>query len=158
MIINFDRDLEIGKRAEQIVYNTFSSLAIGYKFYDVSNIQQYRYKGDILAIADDGRQIFIEVKNDSRIADTGNILCEEEVFMKDGGYYTKGNMHCDSDIYCVVSEQEHKIYILDFKKLKAHYKKGEFKQIEHPQQFSICYLLPIGVAKQHKAIIDVIEF
>jgi hypothetical protein len=39
MLIGFKKDLEVGKAAEKIVLDTFSSLATGYKFYDVSNIK-----------------------------------------------------------------------------------------------------------------------
>lgn len=46
---------------------------------------------------------FIEVKDDSRIADTGRVLCEERVCYKDGDYFQKGFMYSDYDIFCVVS-------------------------------------------------------
>ena len=46
---------------------------------------------------------FIEVKDDSRIADTGNVLCEERVFFREGNYYQKGFMYNDYEIFCVVS-------------------------------------------------------
>ena len=59
----------------------------------------------------------IEVKNDSCIASSGNILCEEENYIKADNRMIKGNMYCDSDIFCIVSQQARKIYVLDFKRL-----------------------------------------
>lgn len=102
---DFYKDLCAAKPAEQLVLNKLSSLTTDWVFTDVSNQREYFYKGDILATAADGsKQLFIEVKNDSRIADTGNILCETEVYNKDGNYYIQGNMSNDTDIYAIVSQ------------------------------------------------------
>ena len=103
MLYNFFQDLAAAKPAEQLVLNTLSSLATGWRFDDVSNIKEYRYKGDIRATSNSGQEYFLEVKNDSRIAETGNILCEYKNFIKDGAYYIKGNMLSDYDFYCIVS-------------------------------------------------------
>ena len=65
-------------------------------------------------------------------------------------------MESDYDIYTIVSESERKIYVLDFKELKRIYRRGEFKQINHPAQITYCYLLPLGLAK--KAMIEVIDY
>ncbi len=143
MLENFEKDLAIGKRAEDVVLHTFAALSDDYAFEDVSGIQEYYYKGDIKATDKFGREIFIEVKNDSRIHKTGNILCEEEVYYRYYDYYGKGNMSANYDIYCVVSEQARKIYVIDFDILKEIYTKGEFKVIEHSAQTTYCYLLDV---------------
>lgn len=146
MLEQFNKDLAIGKRAEDIVLHTFAALSDDYAFEDVSGEKEFYYRGDIRATDKFGREIFIEVKNDSRIHTTGNILCEEEVYYKShGGYYGKGNMSANYDIYCVVSEKGRKIYVLDFDILKENYTKGEFKVIEHPSQTTYCYLLDIDL-------------
>lgn len=156
---SFYTDLEKGRRAEQIVLNTFRKLTNKYQFEDVSNNKEYYYKGDIRAIgANANCPIFIEVKNDEAIAKTKNFLCEEEVYNKDGDYYVKGNMSCESNIYCVVSEAERLIYVLDFWKLKEIYKKGEYKVIPHTTQITYCYLLELCRAKQWGALIDIIKY
>jgi hypothetical protein len=74
----------------------------GYKVFDVADQPQYYHKGDLRIILPTGER-FVEVKDDSRIADTQNILCEEEVFYKDINEFVKGNMYSDYDIYAVVS-------------------------------------------------------
>ena len=61
------------------------------------------------------------MKDDSRIADTQNILCEDAVYYKESGRYVKGNMYSDYDIYAVVSKKEKVIYFFDFAKLKEIY-------------------------------------
>lgn len=104
MLIYFWKDLAAAKPAEKLVLDTFSSLTTDYTFTDVSNVKECRYKGDIKATAADGKELFIEVKNDSRIANTNNVLCEYQNYIKDGGYYIKGNMCSEYDIYCIVSQ------------------------------------------------------
>jgi hypothetical protein len=103
MLKDFFSDMENAKQAELLVRDTLAALTKDYTFVAIGDVKEYRYKGDIKAIDAAGNELFIEVKDDSRIADTGNILCEEENYIKDGDYYIKGNMHCDSDIYCIVS-------------------------------------------------------
>lgn len=159
MLKDFKRDFEVGKAAERIVLDTFASLTTDYTFVDVSNDSSCYYKGDIKAVAADGTELYIEVKNDSRIADTGRVLCEEEVYMKNSDYFSKGNMSCNCDYYCIVSESEKRIYVLDFKVLKSIYKKyGEFKVIHHPQQDTYAYLLDLCWAKSKGALIHKINY
>lgn len=70
MLANFKADLAKGHRAEQIVIDTFTSLTDKYTFTDVSNISSYYHRGDILALAADGKEVMIEVKNDEVIHKT----------------------------------------------------------------------------------------
>lgn len=158
MLVNFNADLAKGHRAEQIVKDVFTSLTDKYTFTDVSNIPSCYNKGDIIATAADGREIYIEVKNDEVIHTTYNVLCEDEVYYKEADYYVKGNMHSDYQIYCVVSEPSRRIYVIDFKVLKEIYKNGEFKRINHYQQYTDAYLVPIGVIKRYGGLIEVVEY
>lgn len=158
MVDTFYRDLEIGKAAEDIVLNVFSALDDKHSFVPIGDNPMYYYKGDILALDSEGKEIYIEVKNDSRIADTKNVLCEEEVYYKRHDYYGRGNMDSDCDIYAVVSEEQRKIYVIDFKVLKSNYRKGEYKEIQHPQQTTYCYLLNINMIKKFGGLIDVVNY
>lgn len=158
MIKDFWKDLELAKPAEQLVLNTLASLTTDYTFTDVSNERKYFYKGDIKATGADGKEIFIEVKNDSRIADTGNVLCEYENYIKDGGYFIKGNMQSDYDVYCVVSQQARKIYVIDFEILQANYTRGYHKVIQHYDQDTYCYLLPLAQIKRLGGLIAELDY
>lgn len=159
MLDNFNADLELGKEAENIVREVLSGLTDEYDFIDISDNSDYYYCGDIVAVnKETGEAKFIEVKNDSRIWETQNVLCEESVYYKDSGYFGQGNMSCDSDYYAIVSRCEHLIYLLDFKRLQEIYKKGEFKIIDHPQQTTYCYLLELCRAKQYGALITILEY
>lgn len=157
MVNGFFKDLLVAKGAEQIVLSTFSELSSNYTFTDISNKKEYWHKGDILATAADGRKIFIEVKDDGRICDTHNVLCEDEVYYYDNGI-KNGNMHSDYEIYCVVSQAENRIYIIDFSILHAIYKKGSYKSIPHAQQTTYAYLLPLRAINEAGGLIAVINY
>lgn len=158
MVKGFFEDLAYAREAEQLVADVFSGLTTEYTFENVGDERKYFYKGDIKATAADGREIFIEVKDDSVIHRTKNILCEEEVYYKYSDYYGKGNMQADYDIYAVVSKEERKIYVIDFEMLQSIYERGEYKVIEHPAQITYCYLLPLGVAKRLGAVITTVNY
>lgn len=76
----------------------------------------------------------IEVKNDSCIHYSGNVLCEEEVVFFKNGERQKGNFYSDYEIYCVADLVAHKLYFLDFKVLKKIYRVyGRKKDFYHEQ-------------------------
>lgn len=156
MLSNFYRDLEIGKAAEQIVKNTISSF--GFTVIDVSNDRECFSKGDLLVITPTGEEHYIEVKDDSRITETQNILCEECVYYYDIGREVKGNFYSNYEIYAVVSEAAREIYFFNFSILKNIYKQGRFTTLKHSNQESDVYLLPIGIAKKAGALIKKINY
>lgn len=159
MLINFNEDKKIGKIGENIALKTLSANYPEYKFIDVSENRKDRYKGDILAtdIAT-GKQFYFEVKNDSRIAETGNIFCEEESYIVNEDRYISGAMQNDNDYYCVVSEAQRQIYIFDFRILKQIYKSGSFRQVNRSDQITYAYVLPIGTAKRHEALKKILYY
>lgn len=158
MVSNFWDDLAQARKSEDLVREVFSSLTNDYIFIDVGSQREYFNKGDIKAVSADGREIFIEVKKDSRIADTQNLLCEEENYYYATGEWIKGNFYSDYQIYCVVSEAERKIYVMDFSILKKFYKSGKFKQIRHQEQDCYCYLCPLPEVRAWGAMIAELEY
>lgn len=158
MINNFFTDLEKAKDAEKLVKDTFQRLAPNSSFIAVGDKKEYYHKGDVLCVYPDGKEICIEVKDDSVIATSGRVLCEDRVYFKEQDYYQKGNMYCDTDVYCIVSKSEKLIYVIDFKTLKQIYKQGEFKIIRHAQQDTHCYLLDLCRLKQQGALIAKINY
>ena len=139
-LTQFSKDLIKGKRGEDIVKDVLFSLTSGYKIEDVSDDPQYYYTGDLRVTTPEGKIYYLEVKNDSRIHETKNLLLEDEVYFKETGEFRKGNMYCKSDVYVVVSESDRKVYFFDFGTLKQHYKEGNFECIRHQAQDTYCYL------------------
>ncbi len=158
MVKNFYRDLNKARSAEKLVKDVFSQLTDNYDFEEVGNNRAYFHKGDIIATGKDGRKIMIEVKDDGVIYKSGNVLCEEEVYYDEIQDYIKGNMYSDYQIYCVVSQPERAIYVIDFNKLRENYKKGEYKEIKHYDQTSICYLCNLAQVKQWGALIKKVKY
>lgn len=158
MLRDFKKDLEAAKPAEELVLRVLEAKTPVCLFHNVSDLKQYRYKGDIQIFVPTGTYYYVEVKNDSRIAETHNILCEEEVYYKNDDYYGQGNMCGDSDYYAVVSQAERKIYLLDFKRLQSIYRKGEYKEIKHYDQITYCYLLNLSIANKYGALIEIINY
>lgn len=155
MLKQFKKDLEAAKPAEELVLKLLQSKNPRYNFTDVSNDCSCYHKGDIKATSKEFPvELYIEVKDDSRIADTKRVLCEEEVYIYDSDYTIRGNMYnTDTDFYCVVSKKENCVYIFDYKKLQAIYKNGDCQVIKHPEQESVVYLVALGYCKRKGALI-----
>lgn len=158
MVANFYRDLEKAQKAEILVRDVFAGLTADYTFTAVGDERKYYHKGDILAVGADGQEHFIEVKDDSCIGRTQNVLCEEEVFYNSIGDFVKGNMYSDYEIYCVVSQDTRKIYVIDFKVLKRIYHKGRYTDMPHKDQMSFVYLVPVAMIKKENGLIAEIDY
>ena len=157
MISNFKRDLAAARDAEILVLQLLTGATDAYTFEWVGDNRDYFHKGDIKAVnKSTGKEIYIEVKDDSRIADTDNILCEDAVDYDD--YTVRGNIYNEFDVYVVVSKQERKIYVLDGRVLKANYKLGQYKYIQHRQQATEAYLLPLVVMKRRGGLLATISY
>lgn len=153
----FNKDLVQGKKGEAIVAQYLSNM--GYQVEDVSDKRQDYHKGDLLITLPTGEKRYVEVKNDTVIGKTQNILCEEEVYYKDKGYFAPGFMYSDYDIYAIVSMDQQEIYFFDFSKLKEIYKRlGRYKRFNYPDQYSDCFLLELCRAKQFKAFYGKVKY
>ena len=159
MSYDFWKDLTAAKKVEQKALEVFQRLCADLQFIDVSDDKQYYHKGDIKAIAADGTEYMLEIKGDSRIHETGNVLCEEENFWYNTGKTTKGNMYSDYQYYCVVSEQARKIAVIDFQVLRAHYKHNhEYREIKHYDNISCVYLFPLKEIKKLGGLIALLDY
>ena len=110
-----------GKQAEQIVKDYLTGR--GYTVQDVSE-EQENYQNDVdFIVRKDGRTSKIEVKLDTRLAETRNIAFEDVFYLKDKetgqteireGYYHYSQ--CDFLIF--VSPDDNSLYMIRFAKLK----------------------------------------
>lgn len=159
MSYDFWNDLAEAKKVEKKAQEVFQSLTAEYTIVDVSDIREYYHKGDLKAIAADGREYMLEIKADSRIHETGNVLCEEEVYFYETDTTNKGNMYSDYQYYCVVSEPARKIIVIDFQVLHAHYKHNHRGiTIKHRESETFAYLFPLGEIKELGGIIAVLDY
>ena len=153
--------LNKAKPAESIVLEVLSHCTKDYSFHDISDIKQLRHNGDIAARnTKDDTPFFIDVKDDSRIHDKRNILCEEEVYYEETGRWEKGFMYSGYDCLAILSKPEKKIYMVDFDGLKQHYKKGRYipSMKKNDYQESRVYLLPLFVARKYGFLLYEIDY
>lgn len=157
---DFWKDLAYAHTVEKTALAAFQGATEDYKIVDVSNNREYYHKGDLKAIAADGREFMLEIKGDSRIHETGNVLCEERVLFYDTGKYKQGNMYSDYEYYCVVSEAARKIAVIDFKVLKAHYADYHHKYltIRHKESESDVFLFPLKEIKELGGLVALLDY
>lgn len=159
MVSNFYSDLSKAKVGESIVLEVLKSCSKDYQFTDVSDDKRFYYKGDIDAYsAKDNKHYFLDVKMDSRIAETGNILCEEEVYYEATGEYQPGNMSSNYDYLAIISTKAKRIYIIDFEMLKERYKEGRDYSKNHGEQTTYGTLFPLKKAQHYGMIEAVIDY
>lgn len=152
---NLDKDLIIGQQGEAIVKQVLSQSAIGFTIHDTDD----QKKGDLIAVDWYGQRTYIEVKNDSCIATTGNVLCEEMVYYDGNGVWKPGFMYNDSEVFAVLSQADRKIYFIDFKVLQSIYKHYPGREMRKAaDQMSYVYLVPIGNVKKHNGLLGVISY
>lgn len=159
MVEDFYKDLSAAAKVERFVLKCLEQMTQDYTFEHIGGNRAYFNKGDILATEKaTGRRIFIEVKDDSCISNTRNVLCEEEVYYLNDNRLEKGNMYSDYEIYCVVAQQARKILFIDFSILKENYKQGKYKVIPHKDQTTYCYLVSIDQILDWGADIAAIDY
>ena len=154
----FQEDLIAARPAEILAWEVLNSLTKDYNFADVADLPQFYHYGDILAIGKDGSRFMIDVKRDTCIWKTKNVLCEERVHDKRDDTDKPGFMYSNYDYLCIVSEKESRLYIIDFKILKQIYKKGEHREFDHDTQWTDGYLLNTSVIKRYKGLTAIINY
>lgn len=157
---DFYRDLAKAKKGEAITLDVLRHTTNEFVFDDVSDDKAYFYKGDIRALDDAWGldEYYIDVKMDGCIATTGNILCEEKVYFKEYGRYQKGNMHSNYDYMAIIAVDAQRIYIIDFNKLKKHYKEGRSYYKDHGDQITYGTLFPLSKAWKYNMVKAVISY
>lgn len=158
MVSNFFTDLKKAREAEVIVRNELAHRMPDYKFELIGHIPLYYGRGDIRVVTPSGEEHFIEVKDDSCIWKTSNVLCEEEVLYYWNNELVDGNMYSDYEIYCVVDRRGQFIFVIDFSILKEHYKEGKYKVIQHEEQETRCYLVSLRQLREWGALIETISY
>lgn len=141
-------DVNANRPAELIVLEVLNNLNNGYTYEDVSQIEKYYCKGDILMKKDGKKTKKIDAKNDGEVADTGNFAVEAGGYSKIYGYRKKGWIDSQYDYVAVISQQAKTIWILSFKRLKEVYKdtaltEGRLVTSEFWDNVKYNYLIPV---------------
>lgn len=165
MASNFRRDHEKAKIAEHLVWEVLCNTDSDFDFEEVGDNPEWYYHGDIRAINElDNIEVGVEVKNDSRIADTQNVLIEVKVWSYKENRYLKPNLESNYDYYAVVAQQINTIYIMDWNVLKRIYKQGKPYTKDHyddngrKSQKTIGTLVNLGLIKRNGGLLYTIKY
>lgn len=111
----FNDDLKIGKRAEKAVAAALA--ARGHNIQDVSDNSAYQRIDVDLLLSKDGRQTSLEIKNDLRSEQTGNVFIEiynrNNESRNGNGWYC----YCEADYVAFVQENRKQAHIVSFREL-----------------------------------------
>ena len=111
----FIDDLEIGKRAEKLVAAALA--ARGHDIQDVSDDSTYQRIDVDLLLNKDGKQATLEIKNDLRSEQTGNVFIEiynrNNERRNGNGWYC----YCEADYIAFVQENRKLAHIVSFREL-----------------------------------------
>lgn len=148
---NFSDDNAIGKRGEEIFKKCLEKW--GCKFEDVSENPEYQEQ-DIDFVVESrkvpGKTVSVEVKNDQRIYETGNIFFET---MSNVDYSTEGCFKkSKSELMAIVSEKERAIYFVGTEILRKFVDENSesLRFISRvPGSDSCGYLIPVKRIKQN---------
>lgn len=155
----FLTDAAAAREAEELVAAVMASLTSTWNFEVIEGEDENQHKGDI-RVTDPvtGFSLFLEVKDDSRIATTGNVLCEVTKFFADTNTFKPGNMSYDYEYYCVISQESRTIYVIDFSILKQVYRQGVATTIYHEHDTTYCYLVPLELIVEKGGLIRTIAY
>ena len=156
----FIQDYEFGKIGEQITAKIFNLMGgKTYSFTMVGHLYEYRHIGDIICRNKlTNKETIIEVKNDTRIGTTGNVLCEIDNYYFDSGEHRKGNIYNPSDIYVVVSRDTHTLFVFNQEKLRQIMTRCRLINIPHQDQITTGFLVPVELAQEEGALITTVDF
>lgn len=149
--------LNEGKEYEKIVQDYFHSY--GYIIDDKSDDEEYQKK-DIDFIAYKGKRKYaVEVKADTRMNETGNIVIEDGMIRSVG--YRPGWLHkCEADILCFVDVVGNVAYMLNWAKIRKNIDTYG-KKIKFDNKFDKCtgiiYLLSVENAYKHELVFQKIN-
>ena len=157
------KDVNANRPAELITTEVLNNLNNGFTFEWVADDEKYYLKGDIKMVKDGKKTKCIDVKNDQKIASTGNFAVEAGGWSKIYNCPKKGWIDSNYDYVAVISQEIHTIWILSFKKLREVYNKIDLTNgCKVISDFWDCtkynYLIPIHKAIELGAVMAKIKY
>lgn len=162
MVKNFYSDLAKAKLGENIVRQVLQGCQDEYEIYDVSEDKEYWHKGDIeIYDVEEHISYYLDVKDDSRIHQTGNLLAEHRVWYAKGGWCEGFMQNSDYDYIGYLSQPDKMIYILDFRMWQKYYLTKSQRHLQIPHggaQTTDGYLMSLDTARKLGIVIAEIKY
>ena len=123
---DFGNDIAIAAQAEHILFDCVDAeLGLNYDVQLKTDDAAWYKRGDVAILDYNGKDIGIDAKDDGVCYRTGNIFVEEYIDWR--YYYTDGWIKAQYDVLAVVSQEDCKIYFIDFPRLQKEYKQLRFR-------------------------------
>jgi hypothetical protein len=106
----FNDDLAIGKRGEELVISALT--ARGHSIEDVSGVYEYQRKDIDLRLTKNGLSTTLEVKNDKKSNQTGNVFIELRNRNNKSRNYEGWIKYCEAEYLAFVQDAAHKAHII----------------------------------------------
>lgn len=124
--MSFQNDLKRGKKGEYLLAAALEKK--GHKVVDVSNdIYYQKHDIDLLLTNKSGQQTTVEVKNDLRSEDTGNVFVEFQNNNNRTRNYKGWYYYCDAAYVAFVQENYKLAHLISFTHLKEMCETGKYK-------------------------------
>ena len=143
----FNAQNAIGKQGEALIMNALRSK--GHNIEDVSGKYEYQQKDIDLRLEHNGLIATLEVKNDIRSNETGNVFVET---------YNKNNMnrnydgwacYCEADYIAFIQISRNVAHIVSRTELIKNCWSGLYREVNSP--FSRGYIVPITCLKHYNS-------
>ena len=141
---NFNNDLQRGKYGERIVAAALTER--GHKVIDVSQEVYYQYKDIDFLLTKNGKTTSLEVKNDIRSNETGNIFIEMFNQNNVSRNYRGWFLYCEATYFCFLQQEYGKGHIIHHDDLIALVESGKYRQVNSIDTRGI--IIPIEDLKQ----------
>lgn len=123
---NFYNDLERGKKGEQLVAAALT--ARGHKVEDVSLSPSYQFRDIDFILTKNGKTTSLEVKNDIRSNETGNVFIEmfnqNNISRKYKGWF----FYCEAQYFAFLQEQKKVAHIIHHDDLIMMVQSGKYRE------------------------------
>ena len=156
-------DVNAHKPAELITTEVLNNLNNGYEFEYVADDEKYFNKGDIKMKKKGKKALCIDVKDDQKIAETGNFAVEAGGWSKIYNCPVKGWIDSNYNYLAIISREAQTIWILSFKRLREIYNKtdltgGRKVVSDFWDNIKYNYLISIDKAIELGAVLARIEY
>lgn len=108
--MSFNDSLAIGKQGEQMVARALAER--GHSVEDLSGVYEYQQKDIDMRLTKGGVSITLEVKNDQKSNQTGNVFIEIRNRNNYSRNYDGWYCYCEADYLAFVQDQAHKAHIV----------------------------------------------
>ena len=133
---NFYNDLKVGKCGEQLVAAALTEL--GHNVKDVSDKRDYQLKDIDFVLSKDNASTTLEVKNDVRSCDTGNIFIETYNNNNTSRNYLGWYYYCEADYLAFVQEKFGRALIINRNEIIQLVESGKFRTFHSFDTAGVC--------------------